>query len=251
MADSFLGKPYPNLEPVSAPPKKSQLPPWLFIGVSGIGLIVATFATLTAGLPVLSRQLSFVEPTPTDTVSVRVFGQAAAGGGDIINGGANGGSTGGGSNSTVTNPVFTNPCDLLLDSYNAPNSKDDGKRFSSSRIFPIITSDILSDDPKGCSPPYWNIRIFTILLYKALGLLNYIALTLAILFTVLAGVLYISGTFNEKNVAKAKTILISTYIGLIITLSARLILGSTQLIIGATTTDTINTTIQNNLNPNP
>ena len=106
------------------------------------------------------------------------------------------------------------------------DEKDYGSKFNvKSPIFPILPKEILTSDT--CSPPYWNLTIFKILLYKGFQLLNYIIEVTAIFMTIYAGILYLSGFSNEKNVATAKTILVSTYLGLALSLSATLILKTT------------------------
>lgn len=112
------------------------------------------------------------------------------------------------------------------------NPTDLKKEFNTSDIFPILPLSVLTGkDAKGhetnCSPPYWNIDVFRVLLYKGFGLLNYVIEVTAIVMTIYAGILYLSGFANEKNVATAKTVLIATYTGLALSLSATLILKTT------------------------
>ena len=109
--------------------------------------------------------------------------------------------------------------------------------FNANTIFPILPSTILPtpadpDDPTvnpdpniGCTPAFWNLRVFLVIMYKMLGLLNWTAGALAILLTVYAGLLYISGFASEANTKTAKKIVITAYTGLIIVLSARLIVN--------------------------
>ena len=97
-------------------------------------------------------------------------------------------------------------------------------KFNAKNVFPILPPEILGEN---CSPPYWDLTIFKILLYKAFALLNYVILVTAIIMTIYAGLLYLSGFSNEKNIATAKTVLISTYVGLALSLSATLILRTT------------------------
>jgi len=91
-------------------------------------------------------------------------------------------------------------------------------------LFPLIPPEILN--PTGCGPSLWTLPIFDILIFKFLGILNWLIFTFALGFTIYAGVLYVSGFANEGNVKRARTILITTYVGLIIALSARLIMGA-------------------------
>ena len=121
------------------------------------------------------------------------------------------------------------PC-AFTDASNNPTALK--KEFNTSAIFPILPSAILTSKDKAgvdtnCSPPYWNLDIFRVLLYKGFGLLNYVIEITAVIMTIYAGILYLSGFANEKNVATAKTLLIATYTGLIISLSATLILRTT------------------------
>ena len=120
--------------------------------------------------------------------------------------------------SVLLSPVlFTNGC----------NTSALSSTFNTKTIFPLLPTSILSGT---CSPAYWNIGIFQILAYKILTLLEWLAAAMAIIFTVYAGLLYISGFANEKNVSKAKSILTATYLGLAIVLLSRVILyGSIQL----------------------
>ena len=109
--------------------------------------------------------------------------------------------------------------------------------FNPTTIFPLLPGALLGQDSSiACSPPYWSIDVFKILIYKVLGLLNYLILVFALIFTVYAGVLYILGFANEGNVKKAKTVLIGTYTGLILAFSARLILGATIGLVADSTT---------------
>ena len=136
-----------------------------------------------------------------------------------------------------------NPCDTLVSA--PPSNPPDPNRFSPATIFPLVSRSIL--DPNGCNPSFWNLTIMVIFLYKILGLLNWTAVSLAVIFIVYGGLLYISGFASEANVKKAKGVIITTCVGLIITLSARLILGSTQLIVGEQNSADINSAINQNI----
>lgn len=103
-------------------------------------------------------------------------------------------------------------------------SVTDGKGTpNSSQIFPAIP-DVLRTG--ACTPAVWDRSVIVYLIAKALIMLNWFATTLAILFTLYAGLLYISGFAKEDNVKKAKTLLIATYVGLAIVLLARVIIFS-------------------------
>jgi hypothetical protein len=108
------------------------------------------------------------------------------------------------------------------------------KAFSPTTIFPLVPKEILSEDLAGCSPPYWTREVMIIFAYKVLGLLNWAAATTAVFSTIYAGILYLTGFYKEDNAKKARAILTATLTGFIIVLSARLILGSSQLITGDT-----------------
>lgn len=94
-------------------------------------------------------------------------------------------------------------------------------------VFPIIPEEL---SPKGqCPPTQWDLMVVRYFSYKLLTAANYLAYILAILFTVWAGILYISGFANEQNTKKAKAIVIGAYVGLLIVILARTILyGSIQ-----------------------
>lgn len=106
-------------------------------------------------------------------------------------------------------------------------------------IFPLIPDAIVdygfyngTDTNGGCVPALWNSNIIGMLVYKTLGLLNYIAGAGAILATLYAGILYLTGYMSEANVKKAKTVLIGTYVGFFIILGARLIVESSFQLFG-------------------
>lgn len=94
-------------------------------------------------------------------------------------------------------------------------------------LFPFVPPGLLSPDDTGCSPARWGLDVFKLLTYKILGILNWLAFTLAIIFTVYAGLLYVAGFANEANVKKAKSILIACYVGLAVVIGARIILYGT------------------------
>jgi|GEM_PF-6288412 len=113
-------------------------------------------------------------------------------------------------------------------------------------IFPLIPDAIVdygfydspqTDNNGGCVPSLWNMTIFGMLIYKVLALLNYLAGALAILATLYAGILYLTGAMSEANVKKAKTALIGTYVGFFIVLGARLIVQSSFQLFGSDCTN--------------
>jgi len=99
-----------------------------------------------------------------------------------------------------------------------------GSPLNNGDIFPLLDPHIFSLDLSGCNPTNWNLNVFWVLGYKVLFLLNWLADVLAVLLTIYAGLLYISGFANEGNVKKAKALLITCYVGLAIVFGARMIL---------------------------
>ena len=91
--------------------------------------------------------------------------------------------------------------------------------------FPFIPHGLI--DPNACNPTLWGLDVYKILAWKALVFLNWGAGALAILLTVYAGLLYVSGFAKEDNVKTAKKILVACYVGLAIVFSARIILYGT------------------------
>ncbi len=118
------------------------------------------------------------------------------------------------------------PCDTKVNPDSA--EKKQLQKALDGDIFPLIPKEITDYDTKDdikteCVPGLWGRQIIGMLLYKTLGLLNYFAGALAVLATIYAGILYITGGVAEGTVKKAKTILAGTYLGFFIVLSARLI----------------------------
>lgn len=81
-----------------------------------------------------------------------------------------------------------------------------------------------------CKPSSWNRMIVAGLIWKSLAILNWFAGAVAVIFTILGGVYYLSGYSGENNVKKAKTIIGATYVGFAIVLLARLIVQGTFLL---------------------
>jgi hypothetical protein len=232
VANTFLGKPYPDLKPTGPKAQRKTLPTWLFLGVSGIGLILAAQAIASSPLPLVASEATTQVDSTTQT---HIFAQVAVP--------ATPAPT---PKKGVNN--FINPCDNpAVFATTDSSGHDNPDAFTATRIFPLVPKSITSSDSVGCGPSYWTLKILTIFLYKVLGLLNYAALVIATVFTIVAGLLYISGFANEANAKTAKKVLTTTYVGLIIVLSARLILGSTQLIVGTLTNDNLTKDIQSNL----
>jgi hypothetical protein len=103
-------------------------------------------------------------------------------------------------------------------------------------LFPIIPDGLRGITPKGvdvtldpntinnwCTQPFWTIEVFYWFVYKGLAILNWLAIAAAIILTLYAGVLYMTGFANEANVKKAKSILAAAYIGLAIVFMAKII----------------------------
>lgn len=111
--------------------------------------------------------------------------------------------------------VITNSKNPLIDSKG---------NFVSTKVFPLVP-DELKTPP--CTPEVWDRNVVTYFILKGLVVLNWLAGTLAVLATLYAGLLYISGFAKEDNVKKAKTLLAATYTGLFIVIFARIIIFST------------------------
>jgi hypothetical protein len=100
-------------------------------------------------------------------------------------------------------------------------------------IFPLFPAELRNfKDADGCVPALWDRDVMGVLIFKTLGLLNYIAGAAAVLATIYAGILYLTSYASEANAKKAKTILISTYVGFFIVLGARLIVQESFQLFG-------------------
>ena len=110
----------------------------------------------------------------------------------------------------------------IVDTRAACTASVNGLR-ASQNVFPLIPQSALNN-PTGCNPTGWNLPVVWYFLYKAIYILNWFAGVLAVLLTVYAGILYISGFANESHVKQAKTLLIACYVGLAIVFGARIIL---------------------------
>jgi hypothetical protein len=78
-----------------------------------------------------------------------------------------------------------------------------------------------------CTPAYWNRTILIVMAWKVLALLYWVAGVLAVIITIYAGLLYMSGFVSEENVKLAKKLLIACYTGVIIIIFGRVILYGT------------------------
>lgn len=106
-------------------------------------------------------------------------------------------------------------------------------------LFPIIPDSGRGGESgfEGCTTPFWDRIIIGIFIYKFLGIANYFAGALAVLATIYAGILYLTGFAGEQTVKQAKAILIGTYIGFFIVLSARLIVAGSFYLFGDPTSN--------------
>ena len=226
---SFLGKPIQQHIPVAPPRKSSKRFSWIIL-VAGPLIVLGAAASLlmqsalqqnVSAVSVVQAQearvLADTNPCPAGSTwqspsntcednKTHIRTQAPSS--QAING---------------TTSQSANPCaytGALKDSFN-PNI-----------VFPLLPSSILSSDGNGCSPPFWNLSIVAILAYKIITLLDWLAAVLAVILTVYAGLLYISGFANEKNVDLAKKILSAAYTGLLIVIFARVILYSPIQLLG-------------------
>jgi hypothetical protein len=212
----FLGKSFPSeRRPEAGPSRLDQM-----TRVLGVGYLMAlllggsTFAMTRLDTPAPKS----VVPPPTEVVSFADFA------GTTTLASATAPIAGTSSASTY--------CDIVA---NPSNASDPSSRlhvaFEPTNIFPILPSAILtgvdnSGNATNCTPPYWNFDIIRVLMYKVLALLNYGIEVAAIIFTLYAGILYLTGFRAEKNIETAKKLLIATYTGMIISLSATLLLRS-------------------------
>jgi hypothetical protein len=89
-----------------------------------------------------------------------------------------------------------------------------------------------TDEPE-CSPAYWNRNILILIAWKVLYLLYWMAGILAVIITVYAGLLFISGFASEENTKTAKKLLVACYTGIVIIILGRVILyGTIQPFLG-------------------
>jgi hypothetical protein len=141
----------------------------------------------------------------------------------------------------ISGSAVPNPCTakVVSDAFHSIRDKNH-KQTSVSKnlvLFPFIPDGISGYDTNGkqittmspdeankvCSQPFWGREVAYWFIYKALAILNWIATALAILLTLYAAVLYITGYASENNVKKAKSILTGAYIGLAIVFLAKVL----------------------------
>jgi hypothetical protein len=180
----------------------------------------------------LSAFLFVTTPPNPDTATTipayRTVGRSLAlvgGPATIDAGGTTPGGGGTGSGVTSTSPTGSvNPTatEVTRDCTEALKTLD------ASKVFPIIPPELQVTGK--CPSEYWNLDVARYFAYKGLTAINWFAGAAAILMTVYSGLLYMTGFANEANTKKAKAVLIATYVGLLITILARVILfGSLQL----------------------
>ena len=88
----------------------------------------------------------------------------------------------------------------------------------------VVTSTNVAVPEPECSPAYWNKNILTLIAWKALSLMYWIASVLAVIITIYAGLLFISGFASEENTKTAKKLLVACYTGVVIIILGRIIL---------------------------
>ncbi|MBU6388971.1 hypothetical protein KGQ71_00470 [Patescibacteria group bacterium] len=214
MARSFLGKPIP---------RSSSHRPLPRPGHFSLTLYIIAPLVLTIGYCFMFSHHLFVPTSPTaDAITLptaRVLGAASAPNPNAALTNQYAQNTGGAATQTLSCNVKN-----LFAGADAPDKQ----------IFPLIPASI-SSGGSICPPQAWNIGIVYFFAVKALILANWLAVALAIILTVYAGLLYISGFANEKNVQTAKTWLISVYTGLLIVILARIIVyGIDTQLLGVT-----------------
>ena len=223
MAKTFLGKPVPVPRKEAAPFQPGRFSWVLYV----FGPLAIAGAILYLG--------SFQSPAPFSGMSLRNLGSAR-----LVERAYAAGAT------------YANPC-----AYSKIRNT-----FNMNTIFPLLptsinppqptpnptTNLIPQQDPNKCSPVYWNADVMWVLAYKALALLNYVAYALAVILTIYAGLMYLSGFANEANAKKGKTILIATYVGLALVMLSRLIVYGTYQVLtnkaaDPNTVDPVNITV--------
>jgi hypothetical protein len=243
---TFLGKPIPSQAPSPGARQQKNSLSWVLWVAAPVVLIGAS-AWLVSGVPAPATP-NTAQEVSSEAVGVavqssRTFAQAPAGGTGTTSGTSSGTGTGTGTGTELPSgpsEVASPTCDL--------GNADIAAEFNSQKIFPILPKVIL--DPytvPGCSPPFWNLGIMVVLVWKVVGLLNWIAGVLAVILTVYAGLLYIGGFANESYVGTAKKILMAAYSGLAIVVFARLILYAPVQFLsaaGTTTNDSFKSSTQ-------
>ncbi len=243
MATTFLGKPVPTKTPAHKPKRKKARHRWEVLLVLPVvfcgGLLALQKTTLDSSVAerstgaALSRALN-QQPensaSPTNTLESITLAQQQpqTGSGGT---GTNGTTTQSGTKATtpatttqVDGTTYCSPAKVKPVFFDANNNLIS--------IFPIIPNGVRGLDSSGnlsptvCSPAYWGRDVLYFFVYKGLAVLNWFAEALAIILTLYAGILYMTGFYNEGNVKTAKTMLIGVYTGLAIVLLAKTIVYS-------------------------
>ncbi len=94
-------------------------------------------------------------------------------------------------------------------------------------LFPFIPDSINSKADGGCKPAVWSRDVIVALLLRALALLNWLAVGLAIIMTVVGGIYYIAGFANENMVKTGKKYLVAVYLGVAIISLAQIMVTAT------------------------
>jgi hypothetical protein len=241
---TFLGKPIPSQPPSPGASKQKGSVSWVLWVAAPVVLIGAS-AWLVSGTPAPTP--SSAQQTPAS--QARQLGDASVStralAGDPT--GGTSGTTSGTSSGTATSGTPSGPVEVASPTCDLGNA-DISASFNSQKIFPILPKVILDAySGPGCSPAFWNLGIIVVLVWKVVGLLNWIAGILAVLLTVYAGLLYIGGFANESYVGTAKKILTASYVGLAIVIFARLILYAPVQFLSAAGTTT-NDPLKNSTN---
>lgn len=203
---AFLGKPIPDLKPTPRARHRQAGLSWLIL-VAGPVVIIGSLAALAFATPFSSSDPVSTEATTRSLGNISSDRALAAE-----------------NNVPLTANATTPACTTVL------------RGLDANKMFPIIPPE-LRDDNK-CPSSRWNLDVARYFAYKALTIINWLASTVAVILTVYAGLLYIGGFASEGNIKKAKSILIASYVGLVIVILARVILyGSIQ------------TTLKNNYDP--
>jgi hypothetical protein len=237
MSTTYLGKEIPTNR---IPPRKKPLDTAWLVMTSGILTVLGASSFLLSDL---TQSTAPPKPLVTSSGISRTFAEEPpiiiAGPGTAVAPPAASTTTG------TTTSLDSHACDLpQLQTYEDKdqNVKTTGKDLNFD-IFPLLphylneppattttpptTTTGTTPSPSGCYPALWGLDVLRLLSYKVLSLLNWLAFVIAILTTVYSGLLYIGGFANEGNIKKAKSLILTVYVGLAIVLLARVILYGT------------------------
>ncbi len=87
-------------------------------------------------------------------------------------------------------------------------------------------SKLIFEGGKVCTPPQWTLPVAWYFLQKAFIGITWLATVATTLFLLYAGVLYLTGFANEKNVEQAKKLITASLTGLILVLLGQLAVGA-------------------------